>query len=287
MEAGTFTLKPLGGLCNRLFAINSAINLCESAGMDLEVIWIENKWLNAAFSDLFQGISNDHIEIQVRNYTSEPLLYTDKTLPALKQKVYNGLLKVYQRGFFDLVTHGYECAAMKKNSVDFLELIRPYKRVYFSSWDKLDHAPLSAQRFRPIESVMARINGLVAGFGSDTIGVHIRRGDHHIAIRDSGLELFLAEMEVRLQKNMNTRFFVASDSAEVKDTISKTFGENVLTANYQDGDRDSKSGMLEAVVDLFTLAATKELMGNSWSTFSIAASEIGSIPFTNISASAQ
>ena len=48
-------IQPIGGLCNRMRAINSARILAEKRGDFLIVLWFENAELNCPFEELFKS----------------------------------------------------------------------------------------------------------------------------------------------------------------------------------------------------------------------------------------
>jgi hypothetical protein len=52
-------LRPVGGLCNRMLAIASAIQLAKDSNKSLKIIWERDAMLNASFEDLFKALNLD------------------------------------------------------------------------------------------------------------------------------------------------------------------------------------------------------------------------------------
>lgn len=50
------TISPVGGLCNRLYALHSAIHLADAAQQDLRLLWQRDEKFGAHFHDLFEPI---------------------------------------------------------------------------------------------------------------------------------------------------------------------------------------------------------------------------------------
>jgi len=58
-------LKPIGGLCNRLRTIDSAISICLNKKVDLTVLWVRDISLNCSFYELFEPIVIDEIKLNI------------------------------------------------------------------------------------------------------------------------------------------------------------------------------------------------------------------------------
>ena len=270
----TLTLKPIGGLCNRLMAIDSAISLCEKLGLHLKVIWIRDKWLNAGYDDLFKSLKAK-IPVEIVEYESVPILYSDKTLYKPKQRLYNAFLKLLQRIKFGHVLHGYEVKKILEEKSDLGATLPATKQIYLAYWRRLSPGKIAKSRFIPTSDIATTIRDLSENIGQDYIGIHIRRGDHSIVINESPLKVFIDMIEQYIHYKPTTVFFLASDSMEVKKEIKKLYHNSIIFQTAEEGDRESTSGMKKAVVDLFLLSKSKEVWGNSKSTYIRVASEIG------------
>ena len=92
-------------------------------------------------------------------------------------------------------------------------------------------------------------------FGERTIGVHVRRTDNNKAIQSSPLELFIKAIRHELEIDGNVRFFVASDSDEVKHELLDRFGDRIITV-FESCDRNSRQGIENGLTDLYLLSRT-------------------------------
>ena len=128
----------------------------------------------------------------------------------------------------------------------------------------------------PREDIMSRINTLTAQFSENTIGVHIRRTDHIKAMAACSVDDYEAEMERLTTADTNVKFFLATDDAAVKQRLETKFAGRIITQQTRLSRSDSE-GMLGSVVDLWTLAATKKIIGSFGSSYSELAAELGGI----------
>ena len=83
-------------------------------------------------------------------------------------------------------------------------------------------------------------------------------------------------MDEEIQKDDNTKFYVASDDNEIKETLKSKYPTRIITL-MDDTDRNSLAGMKFAVLDLFCLSKTQKIIGSVGSSYSQIASEIGGI----------
>lgn len=271
------TLRPVGGLCNRLLAIDSMIRVCESIKKDLKIIWLINEDLGSAFHLLYQPIRHQEISIELIEFDSRPFFYSDRLLNNPRQKLYNRFLKAWQSFSFDHILHASETARLKSEGYDFT-LLDQYSNTYISSWCRFDDKPFRPQLFQPVGQIQKQIPIIKP----NTIGVHIRRADHTLAIQQSPLEMFVEAMDAELDNNKDVNFFVASDSAEIKSKLIELYGDKIMLNSPSNADRDSSDGMLDAMKDLYGLANTQKIIGSSISTFTVVASEINGIELIDL-----
>ena len=130
--------------------------------------------------------------------------------------------------------------------------------------------------FIPQDDIQQRIEKVVNRFSARTIGVHIRRTDNKVSIQASPLEKFTQIMDKEIKVDTNTKFYVASDDDEVKETLKAKYPTRII-ALMDDTDRNSLEGMKFAVLDLFCLSKTKKIIGSVGSSYSQIAAEIGNI----------
>src|SRR5690606_35662462 len=126
----------------------------------------------------------------------------------------------------------------------------------------------------PIFSEKIRLNS--EKFAENTVGIHIRRTDNISAIEASPNYLFERKIEEYLQENLATNFFLATDDPGVERHFKEKYPDNVMAYPKTYG-RDSKDGIVDALVELQLLAKTSVIYGSYWSSYSEMASRIGKI----------
>lgn len=268
------SLVPHGGLCNRMRAMDSAIALSKESNNPLTVYWIKDGGCNCGFHDLFEPIPASIAT--VKDMSIRPVLFYEPQKLKIPPIIF--LYRRLQHTKFDKVFFHMEVNTLYNQRYRFEEL-KNYKDIlieahvrFFSTeekpWYKL---------FKPLQHIQAKINDITRHFSKDTIGVHIRRTDNKKSIENSPLELFIYVMKKELEFVPETSFFVASDSESVKSELIKIFGDKIILSGDEGGGRNTQEGMSNAVIDLYTLSATKKVLGSFWSSFSHTASHISDI----------
>jgi hypothetical protein len=115
-------------------------------------------------------------------------------------------------------------------------------------------------------------------FQKPTTGVHIRRTDNIKSIEKSTTSLFINTITDLLEKDDNQLFYLSTDDLETENQLKEKFAGHIINQNNKDFKRDTKSGMESAVIDLYALSATKNLLGSYYSSFSDIAAKIKNIP---------
>ena len=238
---------PTGGLCNRLRAIATGVAVAKSYHCELfkpipqeDVKLVENKqWLYNI---------NGNKDYLVR----WPLLKT-----MFEKIVFN----------FNIYRDGEIYSKLKMSYSRSLLLISCYPMCTKYTIQGM---------FIPQDDIQRRIDEVVAGFSERTIGVHIRRTDNVVSIQSSPLENFTNMMNAEIKKKANTKFYVASDDDEVKESLKSKYPNRIITL-MDDTDRNSLEGMKFAVLDLFCLSKTNKIIGSVGSSYSQIAAEIGGI----------
>ncbi len=266
-------LLPDAGLCNRMRAIDSAIALSQAMGKKLHIYWIKNTGINCGFHDLFEPFPPSVATI--KNFERKPFYLKDFSS---KSKFISYILSHFQRILFGKVIFIEECSSLFKQNFDFKQL-KKYDKILIESQSRFfDIEKRSLYNdFKPKPEIRSQIEELVKHFSTDTIGVHIRRADNKKSIENSPLELFIQVMHKEIALNNRTRFFVASDDQAVKSELVTCFGERIILSSLKEANRNTKEGMVNAVVDLYALSRTKKILGSYWSSFSHTASHISDI----------
>jgi len=263
------TLVPEGGLCNRIYALTSAVAFAKKHGIQLTIIWLKDWGMGAGFYDLFD------LSPAVENVEIKDAGFVDffKYAKPIKSNFF--LPKLYQKRKFDAVYFWY------KEQVSVEEW-------YFSRPDAHNFYLFHCQKFYdntgflnlllPVRSIQKRIDEQTNLLSPHTVGVHIRRTDLASTIEpQSPLSAFIEKMQQEIVLNPETNFYVASDSPEEKKKLADTFGNRIITVE-NNLKRDTKEGIIDALIELHTLASTKKILGSYYSSYSTLASEIKEIP---------
>lgn len=270
MSQGKITLVPVGGLANRMKAIDAAYHLAKTCQSQLRVIWFKDQGLNCRFEQLFQ-YPTDSI-INIREACSSDLLLEDRPrkknffIPWLPEHLkYDAC--IYERQATQLFYNHFDYAAWAKN-----------RRVYLASCVYFHPQPMEKlfKLFQPIDSLQQEIAKRCADFNEHTIGIHIRRTDNIASITQSPTELFIKQMEEIVEHQSDTTFYLATDSEEEKQKLKQVFGERISMSGHA-AERNSLQGMQDALVELYTLSRTSRIIGSMQSSYSETAAQIGRI----------
>ena len=166
-------IQPIGGLCNRMRAINSAYLLAKERREKLTVIWFVNHELGCPFHELFM----DAPELKVINIHSK----------------WN-LKKIW----YQLTSHFVNNETIRQHKGDGLldEAYRTTlpKRVYIATEEHFDPCH-DDHLFIPTQEIQKRIDDMQAKLGNHAVGVHIRRTDNKPAMDKSSTNAFINAME--------------------------------------------------------------------------------------------
>jgi hypothetical protein len=297
-SADKLYLKPVGGLCNRMRAIDSSVALAEKLGKRLVVFWGRDLWLNCRYCDLFKPSPNFDV-IEEKQWAgkkalfpylpgSKPTSIGKKSLYALTRKALNINSEIWYENIEKAVTQ-LDTAIQPENvrnmqdyEVQSFTQIKPILKVLHaegsafvcSAW-KLSLGQNYAQNFTPIDRIYEQITDLSNHF-TNTVGVHIRRGDHTIAIKHSSLQKFISAMDNEVAEN-SVNFFLATDCKATEEELMKRFSNRIVTFTKSSYSRNSAQGIQEALIDLYCLSKTKRVLGSYYSSFSQVAAEISGI----------
>ena len=251
-------IEPIGGLCNRLRAINSAVRLGVELDQKVVVLWNAKKELNCYFTDLF--LPMDKISVVERKQRS----------------AFSYLLKRYLGSTY---LKEEKVAQMKRQTgaISAADL-KEQRNIYFHTGYQFYHTSDYPELFQPVDSIAKRVEHIQSKWPARMVGVHVRRTDNKNAIAVSTMDGFCHAMEQELQENPQTGFYVASDAKEVQNDLRARFGACVFFQESVPLTRSSRGGMEAALVDLLCLAATAKILGSYWSSFSDLAAEWYGIP---------
>lgn len=265
------TLKPNGGLCNRLRMIDSGIVLSRDIRQPLKVLWMLTPELNCSYYDLFE----DSEQFQVVD--TEPSRWDKMPLPGkLKFILDYSLVRIRHQQ----VVFQSRLDRLKDQQYDFTQF-KQSKSVYITGCSRFFRHERCYQPFVPIKPIRDVIDAYTQQYTSHTIGIHIRRTDHQLAISSSPDQGFIDAMNAEVEKRSDTRFFLASDSPEVNDCFTTLFADRIIW-HQKEYSRNSSKGVQDALVDLMCLSQTQKVIGSYGSSFSVTAAQIYDKPFQSI-----
>ena len=251
-------IQPSGGLCNRMRVINSGRRLSAERQEKLLVLWNCNPELNCPFEALFRPVT----EFKITNIHSG----------ADPRKLF------YQKTARTYLTNDHLIAHRTAEGVLDRDYVRGLKsNLYIFTWEWF-YPSEDYHLFRPTETLEKRIQKITAGFGPSCVGVHIRRTDNRPAIGKSSTDAFLHSMRQELRKDPDTMFYLATDDMAEEAELRKAFPGRILSNQERCLRRDSREGMQDALLDLYSLAATRKIIGSYFSSFTDIAADMRKIP---------
>ena len=262
------TLVLEGGLCNRIYAITSAIGFAKKHDMQLTVVWFKDWGMGAGFHDLFT------LPPTVKNVEIKDASFMDFFKYAKPREGNFFIPKLYQKLKFDTV---YFWSKAHISVEEWYNSNATANKFYLFHCYKFYNENGILNIPSPKEFIQKKIDKQVKLLSNHTTGVHIRRTDFTASIEQSPLPVFIERMQQEITTDPDANFYVASDSQEEKKKLINIFGSRIITVEY-DLKRNTKDGIIDALIELFTLASTKKIFGSFQSSYSSLASEIKGIP---------
>lgn len=256
-------LEPQGGLANRLRVIANGIWLKRKLNTELCVVWNETHELNCPYHLLLEPIADFTIIPKKRTFDFITRTNQPDSKARLKAKLKNLIAGVD----ICITDEDYQL-------IDVYETVRCHKRIYIKTCQRFTDSTEEFGLFKPITTLGLKIKELLNVLGPMAVGVQVRRTDNAIAIINSPLELFTERMRELLAADETTRFFLATDDVNVELELKLTFGDKIISPP-KDLSRQTVAGIQAAVVDLFVLAGTGQILGSYWSSFSEVAAWMG------------
>ena len=249
-------IQPIGGLCNRMRSINSAYMLAKERGEKLKIIWFCNSELNCPFELLFKKTA----DIDVINIRSK----------------WN-LRKLWYQ--FSSTFLGNEDIRANRTEGLLNESFRQSlgKRLYIATEEHF-YPGSDYHLFEPTDAIQERILALTNSFGAYPVGVHIRRTDNAPAIGTSSTDAFVESIQAELLLNPDTVFYVATDDKKEEENLRNLFPGKIISNQNRNLSRDSVEGIQDAMLDLYSLAATHKIIGSFFSSFTDIAADMNGIP---------
>lgn len=282
-------INPIGGLANRMRALAAGISLARDLGVDYSVVWMKNRELAASFDAIFAPSDMLDGKISYPSSISYELLYS----PPRKRNLFVTALTLRRYGIAFLDGVGL-WGEMLKEKDSHINVRRLFEAAFSSARQCMiqggtDLYPYDEGLYRmlyvPSEEIAGRVAERVGQLGDRSYGIHIRRTDNAVSIQHSPDDAFIAEISRLSESEPEAKFYLATDSEDVKRKFVGIFGPRIVCSPFV-ADRNSVEGMKEAAVELFTLSRTNAILGSYYSSFSEAAAMIGNVRLTQIDVAA-
>ncbi len=258
---------PVGGLANRMRAINSLQKVTKADSLPYRIIWQCNSELNCPFEAIWRACptvaSTEKKDFRLLLFK----LRHRATGRALLQLLDNlHLVRLYDTDEYERLRQDVQRGLLKQ-----------YRYVVIRTYSVFtEDTSLEREFFVLREDVRQMVDAACKDFDEETAGVHIRRTDNSWSIEQSPVELFMHTMQTMIAENPKRNFYIATDDAELKQTLLQTFAGHSLSHDCP-LNRDTQQGILSAVVEMYTLSRTSFIIGSYYSSFSEMAAEIGGI----------
>lgn len=273
-------INPIGGLANRMRFIASSLTLAKELGADYRVVWLRNWEIGASFDQIFEVPSELEQLIEYPSPLWYSLLYSiprkkNFYVTSLTRRRFALALNDASSPMLDIL-HG-DCP--DDQLCELLATVKSSRDIFIQGGTNIYHySPEFYRRlFRLKANLQRRVENVIAGLGDKAVGVHIRRTDNRMSIGNSPESIFEKAMLRELENAPSTKFYLSTDSEEVKARFKAKFGERVMVSTSV-ARRDTLEGIEDAAVEMYVLAHTTKIYGSFYSSFSDAAAMLGDIP---------
>jgi hypothetical protein len=259
------------GLCNRIKCLVSSMRLADKLSRTIALSWIPNSACCCRFCDLFENRILELRDYELNTVLNKPYMFESDqwyvvetpSLLVMPNELPDHFSRVYRSITGKTIDHEYDripCAIRNSYLKYFTALV-------------------------PTGFIKKEVEKFATEFDNNTISVHIRSWTDawpapvRKYMTDKGVKsaedrsetLFSLEKVYRmLDKEEGSSFFVSCDSKEVLRHITRRYGRRVISYPHsvKVGDRLSKRGMQEALIDLLLLSKNNRLKVSAYSTFS-------------------
>lgn len=277
-----YLIIPSGGLGNRLRFLESIIRLAKINDSEIICYWNNNEECSIRFSDIFEPIGS-----KVRVIENNSILYQRPDISNFFIPFIYGVLNPFIYHYYLDYNYTWNSDIIRKTINKLLRISVPCnitkdlgKRYLICSCYNILDGPTSLSFLKLKQEFRIIVDKIIKD--KNVVGIHFRGTDNVTSLEKSPIELFVTKMNELVCQNPDVKFFVSTDESRVKDDLKQKFGDRILTYNAT-LERDSKRGMIDAVIEMWCLSSTKYIIGSSDSSFSSIAAKIGNITKINLS----
>jgi len=257
-------VEPEGGLANRLRVVASAATTAAACGRELRLRWKVDGACGARWDELFESRIPEFVG----------------GLPAGSS--------VYEKMPRSLAVADLGACAVDPAPVVLVHTCFDFRPRSMSTSSALAERASFYRSLVPVASVRRELAELLASHfdGRPIVGVHVRRGDLHLAgdaaSAVSPTTLFVERMRRLVVADAATAFFLSSDDPHEEEALRRAFPGRVFLHPKTDRDRASAVALREALVDWLALARTRLILRSAGSSFSREAALAGNVPYQSV-----
>jgi hypothetical protein len=266
------TVKPYGGLGNRIRVLYSVIGINREVGHEIKILWGCGRDLNCPFDELFIHPDNCRVRNFEQGLVKSVYEFSLRKLRFSKLRPY----------IYDLVLTKNKILEIKNETDDFLALFKNHSSIYLESCISFYEGAKIEDLLTIHPDILNRAERIFRRFESPTYGIHIRGTDNQLSKKYSPPAVFENFIRKKIEKEGSARFFLATDSKEVESEFINIFGERIFTSNNKILDRNSRQGIKNALVDMVCLSRTKKVYGSYFSSFSSISAMLSGIECENV-----
>lgn len=266
-----------GGLGNRIRTAAATAAIAPHLRGKVAALWTSQWGMECRFSNLFEPYTRE-------GFVLRDATYIERIIAARPRPRNLFLPRLTNRLFFRQVLYNEQVLPLFRENFDFTTWANAHRSLLWTWWDFYPWTNIDLNAlFRPLPTLQQRINERCASFTTHNIGVHIRRTDNQQSINESPIDLFYQAIDHAIEHYSDTRVYVATDDEPTKAAMRQRYGNQRIITAVAAARRDSVSGLQDAVVEMWTLAATSHIYGSAGSSFSEIAARLGHTPFTILS----
>lgn len=254
-------LVPLSGLGNRMRAIASSIAVVKKYSVPMDIYWHREPGFNAPFLSLFEKITLPGISFH--DYSIKDLFRYN--IPRkLNFHLPEFLRKSNQEIFISNECGFLEDKILNSGAGEIILATGGEQTEFYSIRDL----------FSPVQEIENIIESVGRDFPEKTVGCHIRRTDNDLSVKISSNDKFYKVLDELFISDDSVKVFLCSDDVELKEKFRNKYGDKIIT--YKSViDRNKKTGIRDAVIEMFLLSQTNYILGSYWSSFSEVSAVLG------------
>jgi hypothetical protein len=262
---GRFVIStPQGGFANRLRAMASAYAFAKQTNRILIVKWRKEPKHMEGISNIEQIFQkNDSLYISFDSLSPQQQISLERkwkkfTISAKREDVYDGAKELSDSN--DNIINIVSGATFKPFGLEDKTYIKNIQEFY--------------RRLKLNENLENKVEAFKnSHFDAPAmVGVHYRSfttGDADFGGTKDMTPIFVRTIKDIIAKNPATKFFLATDSKEIKELLRSELGsDHIVTFSLGEVNRNSLSGLIDAVTEWYLLTKTDYIVGTYQSSFS-------------------